>query len=163
MKHEEDMPMTKPPPTSSGSHDDQPGSPEIAKFSALITRPPRSQQKKGESPPVVPVLKIKDVQNPLVKQKEGKDQGHSQTKTKEAKEVPPLKIRNPATATPKPQATPKLPALSKPLSTLKQSPTTKLPTTAKPLSMPKPPPMPKLSEEKKTPGKLFLVSPIYWC
>lgn len=152
VKHEDDVPVTKPPPTSSGSHDDQPGSPEIAKFSALITRPPRSQQKKGESPPVVPVLKIKDVQNPIVKQKEGKDQGHSQTKAKEVKEVPPLKIRNPTTTTPKPQATPKLPPLSKPLTTSKQSATTKLPTTAKPLSMPKPPTMSKLSEEKKTPG-----------
>ncbi|XP_042213452.1 transcription initiation factor TFIID subunit 3-like isoform X2 [Homarus americanus] len=152
VKREEDMPPTKPTSVPSGTHDDQPGSPEIAKFSALITRPPRSQQKKGESPPVVPVLKIKDFQNPVSKQKEGKDTSHSQTKAKDTKEVPPLKIKTPSTTTTKTPAMPKLPSVTKPPSTPKQPSTPKLPTTPKPLSVPKPPPMTKLAEDKKSPG-----------
>ncbi|ROT65786.1 hypothetical protein C7M84_016233 [Penaeus vannamei] len=91
-KHEEDSGPSKSSSSSGGSQDDQPGSPEIAKFSALITRPPRSQQKKGESPPVVPILKIKEVQSAASKQKEAKE---TQPKAKEPKDVPPLKIKAP--------------------------------------------------------------------
>ncbi|ROT83365.1 putative transcription initiation factor TFIID subunit 3 [Penaeus vannamei] len=128
-KHEEDSGPSKSSSSSGGSQDDQPGSPEIAKFSALITRPPRSQQKKGESPPVVPILKIKEVQSAASKQKEAKETAPGQPKAKEPKDVPPLKIKAP---TPMPAKGP---------STPKAAPTPKTPAAT-----------PKMPEEKKSPG-----------
>merc|ERR1711874_376735 len=57
IKHEEPS-VTSIQPTS----DNQPGSPEIAKFSALITRPPKaSKQPKAVEVQSVPALKIKEL------------------------------------------------------------------------------------------------------
>ncbi|XP_063851450.1 transcription initiation factor TFIID subunit 3-like isoform X2 [Scylla paramamosain] len=139
VKHDE-----PPPPPPPSTQDDQPGSPEIAKISALITRPPRSQQKRAESPPALPVLKIKDVPNPVTKHKEVKDSGHTPAKVKE---VPPLKIKNPTTASSK--------ASSKVASTAPKQSVAKLPTSPKASTCPKPPPpppTPKAIDDKKIPG-----------
>lgn len=106
VKHAEEPPVTKSSTPSSGGRDDQPGSPEIAKFSALITRPPRNQQKKGDSSPIVPILKIKEVHS--TKKESSKESSQPQSKNKDAKEkeVPPLKIKN-VTASIKVPSTPK--------------------------------------------------------
>lgn len=147
VKHDEIPPLPPPPqPPPPSTQDDQPGSPEIAKFSALITRAPRSsQQKRAESPPTLPVLKIKDVPNPMAKHKEGKESGHTPAKVKE---VPPLKIKNPTTTSNKPSSS----KVSPP--TPKQS-VAKLPTSPKAVTAttPKPAPVPKVMEEKKSPGE----------
>ncbi|KAK3858628.1 hypothetical protein Pcinc_035186 [Petrolisthes cinctipes] len=137
VKQEEDPPHSK-------SQEDQPGSPEIAKFSALITRPPRNQHKRADSPQPLPVLKIKDMQTSSKKGDSGK-----------VKEVPPLKIKNPgSTKTP---GTPKSSsgATSKNLSIQKQQQSqpgsAKLSTSPRPSSN-KPSSVPKVQEEKKSPG-----------
>lgn len=139
VKHDDNPPPPPPPSTQ----DDQPGSPEIAKISALITRPPRSQQKRAESPPALPVLKIKDVTNPMTKHKEVKESSHTPAKVKE---VPPLKIKNPTTTSNK--------GSSKVASATPKQSMAKLPTSPKASTCPKPPPpVPKVIDEKKTPGK----------
>lgn len=144
VKHDDNPP----PPPPSNTQDDQPGSPEIAKISALITRPPRSsQQKRAESPQALPVLKIKDVPNPVSKHKEGKESSHTPAKVKE---VPPLKIKNPTTTSNKGASS------SKASPPTPKQPVTKLPTSPK-ASMatgPKMPPVPKVTEEKKSLGEM---------
>lgn len=138
VKQEQDPPYSK-------NQEDQPGSPEIAKFSALITRPPRNQQKRSDSPQPLPVLKIKDMQTSSKKGDSGK-----------VKEVPPLKIKNPGTS--KSPATTKSSssASSKSMAVDKQQSqqhqgSSKLPTSPKSSSN-KPSSTPKAQEEKKSPG-----------